>query len=140
MSEHTIIPVPKVLTWNADKANPVGAEYIIMEKAQGTPLYHLWGTMPEIEKLRLIKALTRLESQLLSVKLPAYGNLYLKSSMRQEVPVVPLEKESDPFSSYCIGPSSERSYNFGPSDEILQVEPGPCRLSETHLDPSDADV
>ena len=32
---HTTIPVPKILAWNSDPKNPVGAEYIIMEKAPG---------------------------------------------------------------------------------------------------------
>ncbi len=32
VSTYTSIPVPKVLSWNSDANNPVGAEYMIMQK------------------------------------------------------------------------------------------------------------
>jgi aminoglycoside phosphotransferase (APT) family kinase protein len=31
VAEHTSLPVPKVYAWNTNGANPVGAEYMIME-------------------------------------------------------------------------------------------------------------
>lgn len=33
--QHTSVAVPRVLSWNSDSLNPVGAEYIIIEKAAG---------------------------------------------------------------------------------------------------------
>lgn len=38
---HTSIPVPRVLSWSSDSSNAVDAEYIIMEKAAGVPLFQL---------------------------------------------------------------------------------------------------
>lgn len=32
------IPVPKVLAYSPDETNPVGTEYILLEKLEGTPL------------------------------------------------------------------------------------------------------
>lgn len=32
LAAHTNIPVPKIFAWDSDAANPVGAEYMIMEK------------------------------------------------------------------------------------------------------------
>jgi hypothetical protein len=29
---HTSVPVPSIMAWDVDAANPVGAEYMIMEK------------------------------------------------------------------------------------------------------------
>lgn len=34
LAAHTNIPVRKVFAWDSDAANPVGAEYMIMEKLQ----------------------------------------------------------------------------------------------------------
>ncbi|KAL8931644.1 MAG: hypothetical protein Q9216_007129 [Gyalolechia sp. 2 TL-2023] len=38
-------PAPKVLTWNANVQNPVGAEYILMEKMAGIQLHHVWPSL-----------------------------------------------------------------------------------------------
>jgi hypothetical protein len=32
IAERTAVPVPKMYAWNSDASNPVGAEYMIMEK------------------------------------------------------------------------------------------------------------
>ncbi|GLI81160.1 hypothetical protein PoHVEF18_009532 [Penicillium ochrochloron] len=79
---HTGIHVPRVIAWSSDSSNAVGAEYIIMEKAAGVPLFQEWGSMTEFEKLQLIKNLTRLEAQLAKIKFPAYGELYTRKSMK----------------------------------------------------------
>jgi Ser/Thr protein kinase RdoA (MazF antagonist) len=34
IAKHTSLPVPKVYTWNTNATNPVGAEYMIMEKVR----------------------------------------------------------------------------------------------------------
>lgn len=78
---HTSIPVPRVLSWSSNSSNAVGVEYIIMEKAAGIPLFQVWGTMTEFDKLQLIKNLTKFESQLADIKFPAYGGLYLRTDM-----------------------------------------------------------
>ena len=39
VERHTNIHVPRVLSWSSDISNDVGAEFIIMEKAAGVPLY-----------------------------------------------------------------------------------------------------
>ncbi|KAJ5883527.1 uncharacterized protein N7473_010413 [Penicillium subrubescens] len=58
---HTSVPVPRVISWSSDNSNAVGAEYIIIEKATGIPLFQEWGSMTNFEKQQLIKNLTRLE-------------------------------------------------------------------------------
>ncbi|KAI2788557.1 hypothetical protein POX_e06576 [Penicillium oxalicum] len=85
VKKHTSILVPRVFAWSSDSSNPVAAEYIVMEKAPGVPLFQVWGTMTEFEKLRLIKNLTQLEAQLATIKFPVL--------------------------SFCIGPSCDRAYN-----------------------------
>jgi hypothetical protein len=60
------IPVPRVYAWNAftsiDK-NPVGAEYILMEKVQGVPLADCWGELTGKETLKVMKQLALIESK-----------------------------------------------------------------------------
>ena len=48
------IPVPRVFAWSSDKDQPVGAEYIIMEKAPGEELGKSWSSMDISEKVDLV--------------------------------------------------------------------------------------
>ncbi|PYI14738.1 hypothetical protein BO99DRAFT_484989 [Aspergillus violaceofuscus CBS 115571] len=58
-------PAPRVYTWNSRaNSNPVGAEFIIMEKIKGVPLFQVWSTMTLPQKLQL------------SVLFLHYGSLY----------------------------------------------------------------
>lgn len=84
VKKHTYILVPRVFAWSSDSSNPVAAEYIVMEKAPGVPLFQVWGTMTEFEKLQLIKNLTQLEAQFAKVKFPVYGGLYLRTDQYEQ--------------------------------------------------------
>lgn len=116
---YTGIPVPGVLSWSSDSSNPVGAEYIIMEKAAGVPLFQQWAKMTEFEKLQLIKNLTKLEAQLSSIRFPAYGGLYPRTYMNRLTRS--LDIDIDPAESFCIGPSCDRSFD----SEGLEFDQGP---------------
>ncbi|OJD28391.1 hypothetical protein ACJ73_00200 [Blastomyces percursus] len=116
--KHTSIPVPRVLAWSSNNSNAVGAEYIIMEKAAGVPLFQVWGSMTEFDQLQLIRNLTQIEAQLSAIHFPAYGGLYYRTDIEQ--PNKPLDDELDP--SFCIGPSCDRGYNPDPS---LDFDKGP---------------
>ncbi|OQD85550.1 hypothetical protein PENSOL_c100G01035 [Penicillium solitum] len=55
LSDVLNVPVPRVLAWSFDSANsPVGAEYIIEEKAPGVRLGPVWNQWPRKSKLQLI--------------------------------------------------------------------------------------
>lgn len=113
--------MPRVLSWSSDSSNAVGAEYIIMEKAAGVPLFQLWGTMTEFEKLQLIKNLTKLEAQLAAIKFPAYGGLYLRTDMSRSNRA--LDGDIDPSQSFCIGPTCDRAFD---TDVTPESNRGPC--------------
>lgn len=128
---NTSVPVPRVLSWFSDSANPVGAEYIIMEKAAGVPLFQRWADMAEIEKLELIKNLTKLEAQLSAIQFPAYGGLYLRADASiPESHYQILDRSIDPSNSFCIGPSCDRSFHVDPGIKLGQskgdFDQGPC--------------
>ncbi|KAJ9196693.1 hypothetical protein DTO164E3_6223 [Paecilomyces variotii] len=124
---NTSIPIPRVLSWSSDCTNPVGAEYIIMEKAAGVPLFRRWANMKEIEKLELIKNLTKFEAQLSAIRFPAYGGLCLRADASVlKFHYYLLDESIDPSSSFCIGPSCDRSFlnqdiNQGPWTTISDL-------------------
>lgn len=131
VQEHTKIPVPKVLAWSCDASNPVGAEYIIMEKACGVQLFKKWGDMSEKQQIRFMRDLTRLEGELAAIRFPANGSLYLRESIADDDTNIPLDSDMDPRELFCIGPSCERGW-FVQSETTSfrsRFNRGPCELA-----------
>ncbi|KAK2760891.1 hypothetical protein FQN54_002131 [Arachnomyces sp. PD_36] len=93
------IPVPQVFAWSSDKDQPVGAEYIIMEKAPGQELWKSWPSMDVSEKVDVVSQLAKIQAKVCSVDFKYYGSLYYRGTDdHQHIPGVP--------SRFCIGPSS----------------------------------
>lgn len=128
MYEHTTVPVPRVLAWNADSSNPVGAEYIIMEKAAGCQLVKKWEKMEDLSHFEFIKNLCVVEADLAKITFSVNGSLYLRESMAAGDKYEPLSLELDPSGQFCVGPSCEPSW-FG-KDEAKSIQGrfdrGPC--------------
>ncbi|KAH6859108.1 hypothetical protein BKA58DRAFT_414728 [Alternaria rosae] len=103
--------LPKVLAWNADRSNPVGAEYIIMEMAPGVQLFNVWDDLNDLHQLCLLRQLARFEGEMTKIRLPANGSLYLSESMAENDAHVSLNREMDPSGEFCIGPSCERGWH-----------------------------
>ncbi|GKZ16647.1 hypothetical protein AbraCBS73388_000229 [Aspergillus brasiliensis] len=56
-------PAPRVHTWNSHaQSHPVGAEFIIMEKANGVPLSRVWETLKLPQKLQVLLAMIHIQS------------------------------------------------------------------------------
>lgn len=126
MREHTDIPVPHVYAWNADASNPVGVEYIIMEKASGVQLFRMWDKIDQLSKLALIQRLTKWESQLMTIRFPTYGSLYPRNSFPESESRTNLPSNIDPSESYCIGGSCDPTWSAVPRNFTL----GPCMYTE----------
>ncbi|RFU30085.1 hypothetical protein B7463_g6233, partial [Scytalidium lignicola] len=75
------IPTPRILAWCADQNNPVGAEYILEEKAPGVPLGSLWYQWPMKFKLQMIQQIVEIEQQLTSTKFMKSGCIYFKGDI-----------------------------------------------------------
>ncbi|KAF7121830.1 hypothetical protein CNMCM5793_009383 [Aspergillus hiratsukae] len=106
---YTSIRVPEVLAWSSDPANPVGAEYIIMEKIPGVALAEQWETMNTLECYKVIDQIVGMEKELASLQLPAYGSLFLRESVPSEYRHYALPLALDPAKLFCVGPSCDRS-------------------------------
>jgi len=77
------LPVLKVFRSCSKARNPVGAEYIIMEKIKGTPLGEIWySTMKE--QWLIMEQIVGLERQLFSLQLPANGSIYYRDDLESE--------------------------------------------------------
>ena len=133
MQRHTSIPVPKVLAWSSDASNPVGAEYIIMEKASGVQLFKTWGSMSDFDRFQLVQRITELEGELASISLPANGSLYLRESLTKDETHFKLSRDADPSQEFCIGPSCERPWTSqseeGAPIVSSEFDRGPCELN-----------
>ncbi|KAL9100876.1 MAG: hypothetical protein Q9163_003803 [Psora crenata] len=108
-------------------SNPVGAEYIIMEKAPGIQLFKIWDNITEADRLNLIKGLTQLESQLAAIRFPAYGSLYFRHSISKASEQILLDSSVDPTGSFCVGPGCGPAWTDGvsPADIQPDIDAGP---------------
>jgi hypothetical protein len=106
---YTSICVPEVLAWSSSATNPVGAEYIIMEKIQGVPLTGRWDTMNTLERYKMIDRIVEMEKELVGLQFPASGSLFLREYVPSGYPHYALPRALDPAELFYIGPSCERS-------------------------------
>ncbi|RMZ77651.1 hypothetical protein DV738_g4225, partial [Chaetothyriales sp. CBS 135597] len=128
MKMYTKIPVPKVLGWSSDASNPVGAEYIVMEKAPGAQLFSKYGKMSELQKFTVLKHLTELEGELTKLRFPVYGSLYLRESMSPTDKYENLSQDLDPAQLFCIGPSCTREWHHqGDANIQSRLDRGPWK-------------
>ncbi|KAL8868871.1 MAG: hypothetical protein Q9174_004698 [Haloplaca sp. 1 TL-2023] len=134
LSVQTQVPTPKLLSWSADAAGPVGAEYIIMEKAPGIQLFSVWDEISASARLKLIKSLTQLENQLATIQFPAYGSLYHRRSINKSAERVLLDPSIDPDGQYCVGPSCGPKWTDGYNGADLdpELDMGPFEGLDLH--------
>lgn len=80
---HTSIPVPKVIAYNSNSENPLGFEWILLEKIGGIPLVDAWKHMDIGRRVKLTEALAENQQQLASLPFPKIGNLYFSDVQNQ---------------------------------------------------------
>ncbi|RAK97240.1 uncharacterized protein BO80DRAFT_415183 [Aspergillus ibericus CBS 121593] len=92
------LPIPKVLDWSDNPANPIGTEYIIQEHAGGVQLHQIWPEMSSEQHMLCTKALSLAIKEMASLDFPAYGSLYFSDAPLEPDMKIPLEK------GFWIGP------------------------------------
>ena len=123
-------PVPKVFAWNSRaQDNPVGAEYIIMEKLPGIPLDQVWAKLEIRDRFTIVKAIARYQKAWMSVSFTKYGSLYYAQDLDEHSPQSPLYIDqynvevTNPW--FAIGPSTGRGFiDEGRVD--VDFDRGPC--------------
>jgi aminoglycoside phosphotransferase (APT) family kinase protein len=69
------LPVPRIYGYSITAENPVGSEYIIMEKVAGQEMGHTWPSLPTKCRKSVTLDIARLEGLLFAIQLPASGGL-----------------------------------------------------------------
>ena len=125
------IPIPIVLGWSATADNPLGCEYIVMERAEGRPLFDTWFSMTFKERMKIIPKIVDIERKLFDIKFPGYGSIYFQDSLRDDVYRIPISTNND-TSTYCLGPSSEYLWWYQ-KREFYNADRGPCSSSPSFV-------
>lgn len=108
-------PIPKVFAWSSRaeaENNPVGAEYIIMEKVSGVQLSTLWAEMVIEDRFRIVKNIARLQKSWTDCFFHDYGSLYyvkdLEDKYHNSIWYTSRDGDQTKASVYTVGPSTGR--------------------------------
>ncbi|KAK2800297.1 hypothetical protein FQN51_006205 [Onygenales sp. PD_10] len=125
------MPVPEVYAWNPNTTdNPVGAEYIIMEKAKGVPLSAKWPSMSKTEKIQLMQSIVSLEKSLLSHRIDHIGSIYYKSDLAG---LRRKPRYSDTgYNDFVVGPATERMF-LQDGRRHITTEKGPWKSAYEYI-------
>ncbi|GIK01425.1 hypothetical protein Aspvir_005461 [Aspergillus viridinutans] len=128
-------PVPKVLAWSSKaKENPVGAEYIIMEKVPGVQLDKAWPKMSIKDRFELVKAISGYQKAWTSTSFTKYGSLYYASDLDDSDGCVLVKEDGSVARNhrFAVGPSTGREslddgrialdFDRGPWDDVEQYK------------------
>ncbi|KAK1623475.1 kinase-like domain-containing protein [Colletotrichum phormii] len=74
--QKTSLPVPGILAYIADRANPIGFEWIIMNKIPGEPLADVWKEIPYSAKEHLVRRLALFFSETFEHQMRGIGNIF----------------------------------------------------------------
>ena len=90
---HTSIPIPEVFSWDASDQNPIGFEWILMERVIGLPLQEVWypehkvGSVGWHIKERTVELLADAVAQMWRLRFPVGGSLYVADEVGVPGPV-----------------------------------------------------
>lgn len=120
-------PIPKVFTWDASSDNPVGWEYIVMEKIPGS-IFALHSD--EIaQSPTIVSPLAKLQYDISSVFFSQFGSLYYKEDVDETLQARPLYApgvpEDEHSNRFRIGPTVDVHFYRG-GRAGLNIKRGPC--------------
>lgn len=121
------VPVPKVLAYSPDCTNPVGAEYTLLEKIDGTPLGNQWFSMDNKTRVKIMRQIINLEKRFMSIEFPASGSLYYRRDLEKSQCAVSLPGQSEIAAAnhIVIGPTAQHEW-WHQERALLDVDRGPC--------------
>lgn len=126
-------PVPRVLAWSSKaEENPVGAEYIIMEKVLGIELEQVWPSMDIKARLTLIKRITGFQKAWTSLSFKKFGGLYYAKDLGESTGNESLYVDANGIDirdeRFAIGPSTGREW-IDNKRATVNIDRGPCKVS-----------
>ncbi|KAF3479945.1 phosphotransferase [Arthroderma uncinatum] len=114
------IPVPRILAYASTTDNPVGAEYIIMERLHGESLGSRWLSFSTAQTADLMTQIAKIEGKIFKFKFPAYGSLY----HRRDIPAESRVDFPSEGGDFCVGPICKRQFWHGERAD-MQLDRGP---------------
>ncbi|KAJ5714624.1 kinase-like domain-containing protein [Penicillium malachiteum] len=111
--------VPKILAYSTTSDNPVGAEYIFMERVEGESLASRWLSLTTDEVKHIMTQIAIIERKIFEFDFPAYGSLYHKSDLEGETQIPVAE-------DFVVGPVSARQF-WHDERSRTEIDRGPCR-------------
>ncbi|GBF61013.1 altered inheritance of mitochondria protein 9 [Trichophyton mentagrophytes] len=106
LKSNTEVPIPNILDWDDDPANPIGSAYIIMEHAGGILLQEAWANIPSDKKIKCIGAICTSIVPITKLDFSAYGSLYFANASFIDDGYKLKLSNNDKF---CIGPHCRSS-------------------------------
>lgn len=111
------LPVPEVFAYSTTSENPVGAEYILMERVEGESLSSRWLSLTTDEVKDIMIQIAEMERKIFDFRFPAYGSLYHTKDLdwKHQIPIV---------EDFVIGPVSSREFWHGERSKT-EIDRGP---------------
>ncbi|OTA33642.1 hypothetical protein BTJ68_08196 [Hortaea werneckii EXF-2000] len=109
------VPTPLVYAYSTDANNPVGSEYMVMEKVPGRCLADIWYELCDKERVKILGAIVDQEAKLFNIPLPAYGSIYKTSDLPKTIDYAKLEADAGQF---CVGPDASLGHWFGTRSQL----------------------
>ncbi|RAH65045.1 phosphotransferase family protein [Aspergillus aculeatinus CBS 121060] len=128
------IPVPRVISWSSSpEVNPVGAEYILMERVEGQQLSYVWDDISEAQRFGLVKSLVGIERKLVNAKFALHGSLYYRDTFLRGRGIAALETaDQEGLSKFVLGPTTQRFF-WGDEERGLEMDKGPWEMAQEYF-------
>ncbi|PPJ52072.1 hypothetical protein CBER1_10035 [Cercospora berteroae] len=124
------VPTPTVYAYSTNASNPVGAEYILMEKVPGRCLGDIWYELSDKERVKLLGEIVTQEAKLFNIPFPAYGSVFKSDDLPDHMGRVALEARTGRF---CIGPDVSLKNWFGTRSQ-LEISRNPATTAQQVLE------
>jgi hypothetical protein len=132
------LPVPRVFAYSADPLNPVGADYIITDKARGTQLGSLWHQWSTESQLNFVAKLVDFETNMTSLSFGTHGCIYFKKDLeRKGLPACDLDTRVISSDIKWLNTAATKEFAMGPLTEgilwederaTVDLKRSPCKL------------
>lgn len=115
------VPTPKVYGYDAQAGNPVGAEFIRMEKVAGRSLGERWFHLSDEQRVRVLGEVVAQEARLFNIVFPAFGSIFYPEDLEETMGRCHFEGKRKRF---CVGPDVSLKHWFG-TRSSLDIHRGP---------------